>query len=297
MCCFDLVAYLRFFVSIFVLFFAHLVQAKTLKVLATIEPLSLIAQELLGTDVEVDSILAAGVSPHQYALKPSDALAINQADIILWVGPGLETFMQKSLAQAKAVVIQLDESVGLNWPADKHQHGQDWSRDFHIWLDPRNAEVIAKQVFQALPKSLIPENGDQRLVQFLQQLNHFQQRWQKQLEPYKERPLMVYHNGYQHLAAGLGINIQAWVSRGDGHSLSIKKRWQLERQMASMKPPCLLAEPYGEQRQAKRFADNAKLPLIFLDPLAGSQPYDLYSQWMDSQVSQVLVCYQVGVGL
>lgn len=288
--------YLRFFISILVLFLPLLAQAKTIKVLATIEPLSLIAQELLGPQVDVDSILAAGASPHQYALKPSDALAINQADIILWVGPGLETFMQKPLARSNAVVIQLDGAAGLNWPVDKHQHGQHWDRDFHIWLDPRNVEVIAKQVIQALPKSLLPGDGDQRLAQFLQRLDHFQQQWQQQLQSYKDQPLMVYHNGYQHFAAGLGINIQAWVSRGDGHSLSIKKRWQLERQMASMQPPCLLGEPYGEQRQAKRFADNAKLPLILLDPLAASQPYDLYSQWMGLQVSQLVACYQAGAG-
>src|SRR3546814_1354934 len=54
-------------------------------------------------------------SPHAYTLRPSDARALAAANLVLWIGPSLETFLDEplaTLAQPGAAVELLD-SEGL----------------------------------------------------------------------------------------------------------------------------------------------------------------------------------------
>lgn len=267
-------------------------QAKSVTVLSSIEPLRLIATELLGDDAELTSLLNAGASPHQYALKPSEAMAIYSADLVVWVGPGLEGFMAKTIARGGRIPLQLDRIKELNWPEQAHKHDGHWQRDAHIWLDPNNVALIAKAIASRFKSKPNADAVNTRLELFLAQLQSRQDLWLQQLAADKSQALAVYHNGYQHLAQGLGLSIQTWVSRGEGHSISIKKRWQLQRQLKQKPVPCLLAEPYGERGQAVKFAKSLGLPVVWLDPLAAQRPYSGYFNWMDSQVEQLLQCYQ-----
>src|SRR5512134_3448441 len=68
------------------------------RVVATIKPIhSLVAAVMQGVG-EPRLLIAGGASPHTYQLKPSDARALQNADVIFWVGQDLERFLEKPLA-------------------------------------------------------------------------------------------------------------------------------------------------------------------------------------------------------
>ena len=68
-----------------------------IKVVTTIKPLhSLIANVMDGVG-EPSLIIEGSTSPHSFTLKPSHAKLLEEADIIFWVGEGIETFMEKPL--------------------------------------------------------------------------------------------------------------------------------------------------------------------------------------------------------
>ena len=46
---------------------------------------------------EPSLIIEGSTSPHSFTLKPSHAKMLEQADIIFWIGEGIETFMEKPL--------------------------------------------------------------------------------------------------------------------------------------------------------------------------------------------------------
>ncbi|PSV96413.1 zinc ABC transporter substrate-binding protein ZnuA [Photobacterium angustum] len=72
--------------------------ADDFKVVTTIKPLNLIVSELVQGAAKSDAILPPGASPHDYALRPSDVKKLNDADLVIWVGPQLETFLTKLMA-------------------------------------------------------------------------------------------------------------------------------------------------------------------------------------------------------
>ncbi|PPR47253.1 MAG: High-affinity zinc uptake system protein ZnuA [Alphaproteobacteria bacterium MarineAlpha5_Bin9] len=68
-----------------------------LKVVTTIKPIhSLITNVMHGIN-EPNLIIEGSTSPHNFTLKPSHAKLLEEADIIFWIGEGLETFMEKPL--------------------------------------------------------------------------------------------------------------------------------------------------------------------------------------------------------
>ncbi|AWK86108.1 zinc ABC transporter substrate-binding protein ZnuA [Azospirillum thermophilum] len=175
--------------AVLLLSLASAARAEGPKVVASIKPIhSLVASVMQGVGEPALLVKGAG-SPHTYALKPSDAKALSAADLVVWVGPELEGFLEKPLKSnaPKATVVTLMEQPGMllldareggAWEphdhghAHEHGHGHDHGHDkkaagkagghdddhdhdhdevnTHIWLDPANARRIAAAVAEAL---------------------------------------------------------------------------------------------------------------------------------------------------
>jgi zinc transport system substrate-binding protein len=104
-------------------------------VMASIKPVhSLVASVMQGVG-EPTLIVDGGASPHTYSLKPSQASALQEADVVFWVGHELEAFLEKPLetlgSEAKAVSLLDAEGVTRlpfreGGPFEAHDHaGED----------------------------------------------------------------------------------------------------------------------------------------------------------------------------
>lgn len=84
-------------------------------VVVSIKPIHSLVSAVMQGVGEPALIVKGGASPHSFALRPSDAQAIENADLVFWVGPGLETFLDgplESLA-GNANVVELSEANGI----------------------------------------------------------------------------------------------------------------------------------------------------------------------------------------
>ena len=87
-----------------------------IKVVASIKPIHSLASYLMDGIAKPDLIVDGYASPHGFALKPSHAKMLQNADIVFWVGEDLENFLEKPLSSIakKAEKIELLEVKGLN---------------------------------------------------------------------------------------------------------------------------------------------------------------------------------------
>jgi zinc transport system substrate-binding protein len=110
------------------------------KVVASIKPIhSLVAAVMEGVG-EPGLIIEGAGSPHTYALRPSQAQMLEQANVVFWVGHELEAFLEKQLetvgANAKSVeLIDAHNLVKLGFREggafEKHSHGDEAGHDDH----------------------------------------------------------------------------------------------------------------------------------------------------------------------
>lgn len=109
-------------------------------VVASVKPVhSLVAAVMAGVG-EPGLLVEGAGSPHSYALKPSQAVMLEQADLVFWIGHELEAFLEKPLetvgANAKSIeLIDANDLVKLDFREggafDKHDHGDEAGHDDH----------------------------------------------------------------------------------------------------------------------------------------------------------------------
>jgi len=86
-----------------------------IKVVASIKPIHSLASYLMDGIAKPDLIVDGYASPHGFAMKPSHAKMLQNADLVFWVGEDLESFLEKPLSSIakKAEKIELMETKGL----------------------------------------------------------------------------------------------------------------------------------------------------------------------------------------
>ncbi|MEN2812373.1 High-affinity zinc uptake system protein ZnuA [Mannheimia haemolytica] len=70
-------------------------------VLTSIKPLGFIASAITEGVTETKVLLPVTASPHDYSLKPSDVTQLQSAQLVVWVGDGLEGFLEKVLKNCR----------------------------------------------------------------------------------------------------------------------------------------------------------------------------------------------------
>ncbi|MDS9947295.1 MAG: zinc ABC transporter substrate-binding protein, partial [Planktomarina sp.] len=114
--------------------------AETPQVAVDIAPVhSLVARVMDGIG-KPDLIIQPGASPHEYSLRPSEASALQAADLVFWIGPDLTPWLTDTIGTlaSDAVVTELMEADGtieLEFREgalfEAHDHGDDDDHDDH----------------------------------------------------------------------------------------------------------------------------------------------------------------------
>ncbi|MBT3173008.1 MAG: zinc ABC transporter solute-binding protein, partial [Rhodospirillaceae bacterium] len=142
--------------------FLRVAAAEPPRIVVSIAPLhSLVAAVSAGVSTPTLLVRGAG-SPHGHTMRPSDARALQAADLVIWIGPILEPFLDRALRDPIArrrVIPLLNEATITVLPArttdhadDDHGHEEDSSAtaDPHLWLDPSNAAAIVALTTRSL---------------------------------------------------------------------------------------------------------------------------------------------------
>ncbi|MEQ3670586.1 MAG: zinc ABC transporter substrate-binding protein, partial [Pseudophaeobacter sp.] len=112
--------------------FAGLSMADVPKVATDIAPVhGLVARVMQGVG-EPSLVVPVGASPHDHSMRPSEALALSQADLVFWVGEALTPWLEgavEELAKDAQVVELMTLKGGLALPFrqgvgfEAHDHG------------------------------------------------------------------------------------------------------------------------------------------------------------------------------
>ncbi len=226
-------------------------------IVATIAPIhSLVAGVMEGIGTPT-LLLPPNASPHSYALRPSDAKALNDAEIVFWIGEELETFMQRPLRAlaTDARIIGLAKAEGMtllpvraasSFEAPEEGSGQQRAAlDPHIWLSPANARRIVDTVVTTLSDidptnaARYRANGDrtrQRLRDLSAQLT-------RQLAPLRGRPYIVFHDAYQYFERAYGLRPVGAITINPGQPASAGRLAELRDKITRLETGCLFSEP------------------------------------------------------
>ncbi|MFM9851048.1 MAG: zinc ABC transporter substrate-binding protein [Hyphomicrobiaceae bacterium] len=297
------------------------------KVVATIKPIHALVAGVMAGVGEPKLLIDGAGSPHTFTLKPSDARALNQSDMVFRVSDILEPFMIKVLtALPKSVrVITLEDAPGLTLHKmrsgatfeqhthdhgpkgrhvkkadahDHHDHGKPGksaqSNDGHIWLDPANAKVITQYIASVLATEApehaarFKENAD-AVSRSLDQLDV---ELRQTLKPIAGRPYIVFHDAYHYLEGRYGLTAAGAVTVSPEIAPSAKRLSELRKKISTLKAVCVFAEPQFEPKLVRTITEGTSARTGTLDYLGASlKPGpDLYFNVLRSLAADLKAC-------
>jgi zinc transport system substrate-binding protein len=231
-------------------------------VVSTVRPLHLILLAIAGDAVEARSLPGVRGTGHEFVLRPSDMRLLQAADQIFWIGPALERpfdrLLQRMHSPAHATAM-LAPSPGTNAAADPH-----------IWLDPRQAIVIATRMTATLEQRGLLTRGalTPRLEAFTAQMQATERAMNKELEPVRQRPLFVMHDGYGHLVRRFGLNQAGALTLDEEHAPGARTLTALRTRLQSAGRVCLLTEPGVNIGLRNTLIEGSNARVLEMDPLA-----------------------------
>ena len=187
-----------------------------------------------GTDLQVTRLVTENVSClHDYTLTVDQMKAIEQAQVVIISGAGLEDFLDEALTSARAVI---DSSAGISLLEGEHHHHHEeepeheeeahhHEHDPHLWLSPACAMEQAKNICAGLSAEY-PQYRDifeDNLTILLADLQKLEDYGKQQLASLSSREILTFHDGFAYLAHAFDIAIVEAIEEESGAETSAKE--------------------------------------------------------------------------
>ena len=259
-------------------------------IVASVEPLAKVVRSLYGPQVEVVTLLQANQNPHQLALSPRQALLVQQADLMVWLGAEVEAPLSPLVARRDKRSVALMDVPGVKRREsgthhdhddhDHHDHGGAHAQngaylDPHLWLSVDNMILLSRAVATALPEGLEsqqPEAWQARAVEI-------QSQWRSRLAALAQRPWLTYHHPWGYFTDAQGLAEPVVVSQQLDAGPGSRRFVTLAAEIRERDVQCMIREPEAREAMLKRLCADCRVEA--LDPLGRDQPTLNYLDWLD----------------
>jgi zinc transport system substrate-binding protein len=276
------------------------------RVVASIKPLhSLVAGVMAGIATPT-LLVQGGGSPHSYSLRPSEARALSEADLVFWIGPELETFLRKSLpalaGRAKTLAIAeepavrlLDTRAGGAWVdhADDAGHAKDGG-DMHLWLDPDNAAAIVRIAGQALAGAdrANAERYAANAAAMIERIAALDRDTAARLAPVRDRPYVVFHDAYQYFERHFATAAVGALTLSPERTPGARRLRAIHDLLAERNVVCVFSEPQFKPSLVQTVIAGTAVKAGVLDPLGAALAPgpDAWFQLMDGLAEKLVAC-------
>ncbi len=226
-----------------------------------------------GTDIAVSRLVSENVSClHDYSLQVSQLRAIEDAQVVVLSGAGLEDFLTDVISKADCV-IDASEKVTLS---DGHNHeGHSHEHDPHIWLSPENAKQMCTTICAEL-SAIYPSFSTQfetNLAGLLSQLDDLQAYGDNTLKDLKCKELITFHDGFAYFAESYDLHILKAVEEESGSEASAKELTELIDIVNSRKLPAIFTEVNGSTSAAQIVSTETGVKIYTLDMAMSGDSY------------------------
>lgn len=287
--------------------------AEVPNVVATVKPLHSLVAAVMG-DLGTPALIVKGAaSPHTYSLKPSDAQALQSANLVFWTGHGLELFLEDSIGTLapNATIVELSDAPGIELlapresgtfeehadgdhahAAEDHGHGEE--ADMHFFLDPANAKIMTAAIADSLAAA-DPEHAATyraNAVKETADLDALISETEASLAPIKDRPFVVFHDAYQYFENRFGLNVAGSITVSPEVSPGADRINEIRNKLKTLDASCVFAEPQFDPRIVNVLTEGTTAKQGVLDPEGANldEGPGLYRQLIQNLATSLKAC-------
>ena len=282
-------------ILLFLLFTANAVSAddSSIRVVTSFSILEDLLNELGGEYVSVVNLVGRNSDAHIYQPKPSDAVAIASADLVVFNGLEFEGWITRLIKNSGYKNKQLIASEEV----DAIKNGEEI--DPHAWQSFHNIRVYIQNITSALI-TLRPQHADefmQRRQQYLKHLNILEEQLSAQIAniPANKRVVVTSHDAFGYLGREFGIRFLAPLGLSIEVEASAEDVAAIVDQIREQDVRALFVENINNPRLLQRIAAETNVAIggrLYSDALSEVDgPADTYLNMMQHNIGSLIAAF------
>ncbi len=273
---------MRYIISLALASLASPLWAEVPKVMTDIPPVHALVSQVMGDLGAPEMLLERGASEHDFQLRPSQAAALADAGLVVWIGPELTPWLDRALegvgGGAQLPLLAVPGTLTRAYAEggahmaekghDDHGHeeegheeeGHDHSGlDPHAWLDPANAKVWLGAIAAELGR-IDPDNAATyaaNATAAVAGIDQLDADLTQRFAALKDRPVVVFHDAYGYLADHYGLAIFGSIALGDATTPGAARLTELRDATAGGAVLCVFPEAQHDPKLAEQLAEGS----------------------------------------
>ena len=320
----------RILISVLLIWFSTANRALTEapKVVVDIAPVhSLVSMVMKGVG-EPTLIIPANASPHDYTLRPSAAKALQNADIIFWMGSSLTPWLDRAtttlmkdaqmialLDTEDTIILEVRDELTFDTDHGDHEEHEDHDEhdehkdhvsehkdghehhgiDPHAWLSAKNASVwlsvIAAHLSEIDPKNKETYKTNAAVGQ--KDITDLATDISKTLSGVQGRSFIVYHDAFQYFENDFNFTAAGAISPSDAAPVSPARIAAIRSMIEKEGIDCILSEPQYSQGLIQSVSSGTEVNLGIIDAIGAGITIgpDLYNTLMRNMAKTFADCF------
>lgn len=272
---------MRYIISLVLASLASPLWAEVPKVMTDIPPVQALVAQVMGDLGTPELLLERGASEHDFQLRPSQAAALADAGLVIWIGPELTPWLDRALEGlgegAQLPLLAVPGTVtrafaegGAHMAEEGHDdHGHDArgheeshdhsGTDPHAWLDPANAKVWLGAIAAELGR-IDPDNAatySANAAKAMTAVDQLDAALTPRFAALKDRPVVVFHDAYGYLADHYGLSIFGSIALGDATAPGAARLAELRDATEGGAVLCIFPEAQHDPKLAEQLAEGS----------------------------------------
>ncbi len=260
-------------------------------VVTDIPPVHSLTAQVMGDLGEPVLLLEQGGNAHSYQMKPSQAAALQDAGLVVWIGPEMTPWLDRALgsvpadasrltlltAEGTETIAYVEKGAHDHAEGEEHAHeddahaeeaGHDHAEgeeghahegtDPHAWLDPHNAGawlgLIAAELSRLDPENaaVYAANADKAKAG----IEALEAELAETLAPVKGKPFVVFHDAYGYFSGHFGLNVAGEIALGDAADPGAARLADIRASLEADGVLCIFPEAAHDPKLVEQLAEG-----------------------------------------
>ncbi|MBF0556220.1 MAG: zinc ABC transporter substrate-binding protein [Nitrospirae bacterium] len=242
-----------------------------MRVAASFYPLAHFAKQAGGSLTNVETIIPAGIEPHEFDPAPKDIRRIYASKVFIFNGAGIDLWAEKIAPDLeKKGVLTVNATSGITLLTT---HGQ---ADPHVWVDPvlaqKEVEIIRNSFIKADPKN--EQAYRTNAEAYLDKLRVLDGKFRDGLKSCATRKIVTSHGAFTYLAARYNLETLVLSGLSPSEEPSPRRLGEAVKTARAQGIRYIFFESLVSPKIADTVAREIGAATLVLNPLEGLTPAD-----------------------
>ena len=226
---------------------------------------------------------------HDYQLTPQDLKTLENADILVVNGAGMESFLDSIISQYPNLkIINATEGLDLleddTHSHDHDEHDHDHEYNAHVWVSVTGNIEEVKNISSQL-ENLDPENKasyEANANTYIAKLEDLKSEMHEELDNLPNRDIITFHEAFPYFAEEFNLNIAGVIEIEPDSEPSAKEIENIINTVKEKNIKALFTEPQYSSKVAETIAVETGATVYELDPIVtGDSTPNAYDDYIN----------------